>query len=98
MKIKRITIVIGIFSFFALTNCALIAIPKYWIWVSEQSAQADLRRARAIAEANTLINESVKGRKDLLQYLKIQAIRENKNTIYVPTETALPILEGGRKQ
>jgi hypothetical protein len=62
---------------------------------AEKLAQA--KRARGVAEANKIIGESLKGNDAYLRYLWIQTLESGKNdTIYVPTEANLPILEAQR--
>jgi regulator of protease activity HflC (stomatin/prohibitin superfamily) len=64
-------------------------------------AQAEIERARGVAEANKIIGQSLKDNEDYLRYLWIHNLAEaEKNgaqVIYVPTETNLPILEASRK-
>lgn len=63
--------------------------------------QAEVERARGVAEANKIISDSLKGNAEYLQYLWVQGITEddgNKPTIiYIPTEAGLPILEAGKR-
>jgi regulator of protease activity HflC (stomatin/prohibitin superfamily) len=61
-------------------------------------SDAEIARARGVAEANKIIGESLKGNDAYLRYLWIQTLESGKNdTIYVPTEANLPILEAARK-
>lgn len=63
-------------------------------------AQAEIERARGVAEANKIIGESLRGNEDYLRYLWIHnlesAERSGAQVIYVPTEANLPILEAQR--
>jgi hypothetical protein len=63
-------------------------------------AQAEIERAKGVAEANRIIGESLKGNEDYLHYLWIHNLGEVKKSgsqvIYVPTEANLPIMEAGR--
>ncbi len=60
-------------------------------------AQAEVERAKGVAEANKIIGESLKDNEAYLKYLWIQGLQENDNdVIYVPTEANLPILEATR--
>jgi hypothetical protein len=60
-------------------------------------AEAEVVRARGVAQANQIIGESLKGNDAYLRYLWIQTLESGKNdTIYVPTEANLPILEAQR--
>ena len=59
--------------------------------------QAEVARARGLAEASELVIETFGGPQNYLRYLWIQGIGGNQaDIIYVPTETGLPILEAGR--
>lgn len=61
-------------------------------------ADAEINRARGVAEANKIIGESLKGNDMYLRYLWVQALHEKENNvIYVPTEANLPILEAGKR-
>jgi len=64
-------------------------------------AQAEIERAKGVAEANRIIGDSLKGNEDYLRYLWIHNLAEAEGkgaqVIYVPTETNLPILEASRK-
>lgn len=59
-------------------------------------AQADTIRAMGVAASNKIIGQSLKDNKEYLQWLWIDQI-EKANTIYVPTEANLPIMEANRK-
>lgn len=61
-------------------------------------AEAEIERAKGVAEANRIIGESLQGHDEYLQYLWITNLEEgaNRETIYVPTETGLPLLEANR--
>lgn len=65
-------------------------------------ADAEIARAKGVAEANKIVGESLKGNEAYLRYRYIEnlaANSEDKATatiIYVPTEAGLPILESGR--
>lgn len=62
--------------------------------IAKAEAQAEIERAKGIAEANRIIGESMKGNKEYLEYLKIDAIKTGKgDKIYIPTEAGIPILE-----
>lgn len=64
-------------------------------------AQAEIERAKGVAQANKIIGDSLKGNEDYLRYLWIHNLAEaEKNgaeVIYVPTEANLPILESTRR-
>ena len=60
-------------------------------------AEAEITRAKGVAEANRIIGDSLKGNDGYLKYLWIQGMQTNQmQVIYVPTETNLPILESAR--
>jgi regulator of protease activity HflC (stomatin/prohibitin superfamily) len=64
---------------------------------AELLAQADVMRAKGVAEANRIIGESLKANEAYLRYLWINQLESNNPTvIYVPTEAGLPILEATR--
>lgn len=60
-------------------------------------AEAEVERAKGVAEANKIIGESLHGNDAYLQYLWIQGLHDGSSeVIYIPTEAQLPILEAGR--
>lgn len=64
---------------------------------SKHLADAEIIRARGVAEANKIIGDSLKGNESYLRYLWISGLEgASKEVIYVPTEANLPILEAGR--
>lgn len=65
---------------------------------AELLAQAEVMRAKGVAQANQIIGASLKGNEDYLRYLWIQNLEGIKEgqVIYIPTEAGLPILEAGR--
>ena len=60
-------------------------------------AQADTIRAHGIAASNKIIGNSLKNNPEYLQWLWIDQI-EKANTIYIPTEGNMPIMEANRLQ
>ena len=58
-------------------------------------AEAEVERAKGVAEANSIIAGSLKDNREYLQYLYITGIEDgSKNgnvTIYVPTEGGMPV-------
>ena len=61
-------------------------------------AQAEIERSKGVARANKIIGDSLKGNESYLRYLWIQGLQTNQmQTIYVPTEAGLPILEAGKR-
>lgn len=64
---------------------------------SKHLADAEIIRAKGVAEANRIIGDSLKGNESYLRYLWIHGLADGKNqVIYVPTEANLPILEASR--
>ena len=62
--------------------------------IAKAEAQAEIERARDVAEANRIIGESMKGNKEYLEYLKIDAMKTGKgDKVYIPTEAGIPITE-----
>lgn len=58
-------------------------------------AQAEIERAKGVAEANKIIGDSLRDNESYLRYLWVTNLGHG-DTIYVPTEANLPILEAGR--
>ena len=63
-------------------------------------AQAEIERAKGVAEANRIIADGLGGADGYLRYLYVNALSEHAGklgqVIYVPTEAGLPILEAQR--
>lgn len=60
-------------------------------------AEAEEIRAHGIKSANETIAEGLGGAEGYLRYLYIDALQNTScNTIYIPTEAGLPILEANR--
>ena len=62
-------------------------------------AQAEVARARGVAQANQIIGESLKDNEAYLRYLWITDVagaNVDKTVVYVPTEANLPLLEATR--
>lgn len=61
-------------------------------------AEAEVNRAKGVAQANQIIGDSLKGNEAYLRYLWIIGLEHNQNqtVVYVPTETNLPVLEAMR--
>jgi len=61
-------------------------------------AEAEVRRARGVAEANKIIGKSLQDNDGYLKYLWINQLNENnQNVIYIPTENGMPIMEAGKR-
>ena len=60
-------------------------------------ADAEIARAKGVAEANRIIGNSLKENEAYLRYLWIMGLQDGSSeVIYVPTEAQLPILEATR--
>lgn len=60
-------------------------------------ADAEIARAKGVAQANEIIGKSLKDNEAYLRWLWIEALKNGRNSvIYVPTEAGLPILEAGK--
>lgn len=60
-------------------------------------AEAEIERAKGVAEANRIIGDSLAGNDDYIRYLWVQGLNDGSSeVIYIPTEANLPILEAGR--
>lgn len=64
-------------------------------------AEAEVERAKGIAQANKIIGDSLEGKEEYLRFLYIDMLRETggegRETVYIPTEAGLPILEARNK-
>lgn len=66
---------------------------------AKYEAQAEVERAKGIAEANKIVADSLGGPEGYLRWLWINAMKEGKDgntVVYVPTEAGLPLLESSR--
>lgn len=62
-------------------------------------AEAEVERAKGVAQANDIIADGLQGNEEYLRYLWINGLSETQNqVIYVPTEAGLPILEAGKRE
>ena len=64
-------------------------------------AQAEVERAKGVAEANRIVGESLKNNEAYLRWLWIHNLESSEKSgqvIYVPTEANLPILEAGHRR
>ena len=65
---------------------------------SKLKAEAEIERAKGVAEANRIIADSLKGNEVYLRYLWVNGLHDGSSeVIYVPTEAQLPILEAGKR-
>lgn len=66
--------------------------------IAALDAQAEVERAHGVAEANKIIGESLRDNEEYLRYLWIIGLHDGTSeTIYIPTEANLPILEARDK-
>ena len=64
---------------------------------AQYHSAAEVERARGVAEANTIIGDSLRENEAYLRYLWIIGLHDGTSeTIYIPTEANLPILEATR--
>jgi hypothetical protein len=64
---------------------------------AEAEGKSEIARAKATAEANRIIGDSLQGNESYLRYLWIMGLKDgNGERIYIPTEAGLPILEAGK--
>jgi hypothetical protein len=66
---------------------------------AELLAQAEVTRAKGVAQANQIIGESLRNNEAYLRYLwiiDVAGANVDKTVVYVPTESNLPILEAAR--
>ena len=64
---------------------------------SKLLAEAEIERAKGVAEANRIIGNSLEENEAYLRYLWIQGLHDGSSeVIYVPTEANLPVLEATR--
>ena len=68
------------------------------IEAAKGNAVAEVERAKGVAEANRIIGESLRGHDEYLRYLWITNLEAGagRETVYVPTEAGLPVLEANR--
>lgn len=67
------------------------------IAIAKSEAEAEIIRAKGVAEANRIIGESLKGNEAYLRYRWIEGLQTNQmQVVYVPTEAGLPILKAKR--
>lgn len=62
-------------------------------------AEAEVEKAKGLAQANQIVAEGLEGHDEYLRYLWITNLEagEGKEVIYIPTEAGLPILEAGKR-
>ena len=68
---------------------------------AQLNAQAEVARARGTNEANRIMAESLGGPENYLRWAYIAMLKETagksgRETIYIPTEAGMPVLEAGR--
>jgi len=61
-------------------------------------AEAEVERAKGVAQANKIIGDSLQNNDAYLRYLWVTELDSAQQTVvYVPTEANLPILEAGKR-
>lgn len=66
---------------------------------AQYEADAEVIRAKGVAEANKIIGKSLKDNEGYLRYLWIQGLQDGSSeVIYIPTEAGLPLLEAGKRK
>lgn len=81
------------------TEEAATMIAKARVTQAEAEGQAEVARAKATAEANRIIGESLKENDAYLRYLWIMGLQDSSGErVYIPTEAGLPILEARTPQ
>jgi hypothetical protein len=61
------------------------------------NAEAEVERARGVAESNTIIGEGLRGNEMYIRYLWVKGLTDGSSeVIYVPTEANIPIMEAQR--
>ena len=64
---------------------------------STLKAKAEVERAKGVAEANKIIGDSLRNNESYLRYLWVTNMTNtSKDTVYIPTEANIPILEAGK--
>lgn len=67
---------------------------------AQYEAEAEITRARGVAEANEIIADGLGGPEGYLRWRYIEMLQETggkgRETIYIPTEAGMPILEAQR--
>ncbi|WP_292052960.1 MULTISPECIES: hypothetical protein [unclassified Brevundimonas] len=66
------------------------------------TAQAEIERAKGANEANRIMAEALGGPENYLRWSYINMLqetagKEGRQTIYIPTEAGMPILEAGKR-
>ncbi len=65
---------------------------------AKYDAEAEVARAKGVAEANKIVADGLGGPEGYLRYLFIEGLKNRPDqTIYIPTEAGLPILEAGKR-
>ena len=102
---KKITLFLILLMGLSTINCSVMGwfFPSIKIWVAEADGKAKLdsakllgdaevERAKGVAQANKIIGDSLKGNDAYLRYLWINEISNQPNAMYIATEGGLPIL------
>lgn len=68
---------------------------------ADMTAQAEIKRAQGVAEANRIVADSLGGSEGYLRWRYIEMLESGSGgnqIIYIPTEAAMPILEAGKRR
>lgn len=66
--------------------------------IATLDAEAEIERAKGVAQANEIIGQSLKDNEAYLRYLWINGLQDGSSeVIYIPTEANLPLLEARNK-
>lgn len=64
---------------------------------AEMLAEAEVTRAKGVAEANHIIGDSLRGNEAYIHWLWVDTLKDTKDQIiYIPTEAGVPIMESQR--
>lgn len=67
---------------------------------ADMTAQAEIKRAEGVAEANRIVSDSLGGAEGYLRWRYIEMLENGTSgnqIIYIPTEAAMPILEASKR-
>lgn len=65
---------------------------------AKMNAEADIIRAKGVAESNKIIGQSLENNRAYLEWLWIDNIEKNPNAVYyIPTENKMPLMLSDKK-
>lgn len=66
---------------------------------AKYEAEAEVTRAKGVAQANKIIGDSLTNNEAYLRYLFVNNLEHTQNqVIYIPTEANLPVLEAAKRK